>query len=154
MNEDEFKPYVKAFLEELGLRVHDIPRQNSRTPDFDVKADNSEYTIELKIKSDNPEEIEKDNQVLSRGEILEKATPVGPRNRLYAVVKDGVDQMKEYDPKNNTYHVLWLHSEGRDPALLNTRFLSTLFGMQHLVSLEIPHLMICYLLFVNTFDPL
>lgn len=145
MNEDEFKPYVKAFLYEHGLRVRDIiPRQNSRTPDFDVKADHSEYTIELKIKSDNPAEIERDNQVLSQGQILEKATPIGPRNRLYAIIKDGVDQMKEYDPENKTFHVLWLHSEGREPDLLNTRFHSTLFGMQYLVSLEISYLMKCY----------
>jgi hypothetical protein len=144
INEDIFKPVVRDFLGNLGLHVRDIPCRDSKTPDFEIKDEHDTYIVELKIKSDDPVEIERDNNVLRSGKILEKAIPIGPRNRLSAVVTDGVDQFKEYDPDNNTYHVLWLHSEGRDPELLNTRFRSTLFGMQNLVSLEVPHLMTCY----------
>jgi hypothetical protein len=136
MSEDEFKPFIRSFLGELGLSVQDIPRRNSRTPDFDVVGKKGRYTIELKIKSDNQEEIKRDNEILLRGEVLSKARPVGPRNRLYAIIKDGIDQMKEHDPENNTFHVLWLHSEGRDPNLLNMRFHATLFGTQTLFSTE------------------
>lgn len=144
MNEDIFKPAIKEFLTGLGMHVRDIPCQDSKTPDFEVKDEHDTYIVELKIKSDDPLEIERDNNILHGGKILEKAIPVGPRNRLYAVVKDGVEQFREYDPEDRYYHVLWLHSEGRDPELLYTRFRSTLFGMQHLVSLEVPHLMTCY----------
>jgi len=144
MNEVIFKPVIREFLTELGMHVRDIPCRDSRTPDFELKDEHDTYIVELKIKSDDPVEIERDNSVLNSGRILEKAIPAGPRNRLYAVIKGGVEQFKEYDPKNDCYHVLWLHSEGRDPELLNTRFRSTLFGVQHLVSLEVPHLMTCY----------
>lgn len=144
INEDELKPSVKAFFNGLGLYVHDIPRRNSKTPDFEVRDEHDVYAIEMKIKSDDPQEIERDDKILHSGKILDKAVLVGPRNRLYAIIKDSVDQIKEYDPENKTYHVLWLHSEGRDPELLNTRFHSTLFGIQHLVSLERSHLMTCY----------
>lgn len=144
MNEEDFKPFVKTFLSELGFRVNYIPRQNSRTPDFDVEGNNSRYTVELKIKSDDPDEIERDNEVLSRGEILSKTTPIGPRNRLYAIIKDGVDQIKEHDPENKTFHVLWIHSEGRDPELLKMRFHATLFGTQSLISTERDSVLECY----------
>jgi hypothetical protein len=144
MNEDEFKPFIKSFLNELGLSVRDIPCQNSRTPDFDVASKNERYTIELKIKSDNPEEIKNDNEILSRGEVLSKATPTGPRNRLYAIIEDGVNQIKEHDPESNTFHILWLHSEGRDPNLLNMRFHATLFGTETLISIEKDYAMTCY----------
>ncbi len=137
MNENDFKPIAKEILKELGLSAHDIPPKKGReTPDFDVAGKSSKYTIELKIKSDDPEEIKKDLEILSQGEILSKSTPIGPRNRLHAIIKKGVDQMKEHDPKNETYHVLWIHSAGRDPNLLDMRFHATLFGTQTLISTE------------------
>lgn len=145
MNEDGFKQKVKSFLRDIGLTAHDISEEgDSETPDFDVEGENTRYTIELKIKSDDPEEIKKDLEVLSRGKILSKSTPVGPRNRLYGIVKKGVQQMEEHDPGKMTYHVLWIHSAGRDPNLLNTRFHATLFGTQDLFSLNVEPLMTCY----------
>lgn len=145
MNEDDFKPNAKIFLREIGLTAHDIPEKDDcETPDFDVNGENSRYTIELKIKSDDLEEIKRDLEVLSRGEILSKSTPVGPKNRLYGIVKKGVKQMEEHDQENKTYHVLWIHSTGRDPNLLNMRFHATLFGTQSLFSAEVEPLMKCY----------
>ena len=103
MNEDDFKPNAKIFLNEIGLIAYDIPKKaDCETPDFEVVGENSRYTIELKIKSDDPEEIRRDLEILSRGEILSKSTPVGPRNRMYGVVKKGVNQMDEHDPENKT----------------------------------------------------
>ncbi len=145
MNEDEFKPNAKIFLKSIGLTANDIPEKDDcETPDFDVESENSRYTIELKIKSDDPEEIKKDLEVLSRGEILSKSTPVGSRNRMYGIVKKGVKQMIEHDPDNKTYHVLWIHSAGKEPNLLNMRFHATLFGSQELISLDRDNVMTCY----------
>lgn len=144
MNEDNFKQFVRSFLGNLGLSVHDIPCLDSRTPDFDVVGKKGHYTIELKIKSDNPEEVRRDDEILLRGEVLSKATPVGPRNRLYAIIEDGVEQMNEHDPQRKTFHVLWLHSEGHDPNLLNMRFRATLFGTETLFSIEKDPVLTCY----------
>ncbi len=145
MKEDDFKPNAKAFLNQLDMTVHDIPRKDDlRTPDFFVESAKDKYTIELKIKSDDPEEIKRDTEILSRGEILSKATPVGPRNRLYAIIGDGVEQMNVADPENKTFHVLWIHSVGRDPNLLNMRFHATLFGTESLFSIEKEYVMTCY----------
>lgn len=145
MKENEFKPLAKNFLSGIGLTAHDIPpKEGCKTPDFDVEGKSSRYTIELKIKSDDPEEIKHDLEILSQGKILNKSTSVTPRNRLYAIIKEGVQQMEEHDPENKTYHVLWIHSAGQDPDLLRMRFHATLFGNQHLISAEKKCGMTCY----------
>lgn len=144
MKENKFKPIAKNLLKELGLEVHDISSKNSKTPDFDVKGGNSRYTIELKIKGDDPDEIKQDSETLTRGEIVNKEIPIGPRNRLYAIIKEGIKQMTEHDPKNKTFHVLWMHSTGRNAKLLNMRFHATLFGTQDLFSVRQKNLITCY----------
>jgi hypothetical protein len=144
MKENEFKPIAKTILEDLGLEVTDIPRKNLKTPDFDVKGKNSRYTIELKIKGDDPKEKKKESEVLGRGEIVAREVPVGRRNRLYGIVKEGIQQIEEYDPQHNTFHVIWLHSAGRDAYLHNMRFHASLFGTQDLFSIRKKGLITCY----------
>ena len=144
MNENQFKSIVKAILKELGLIANDIPRKNSKTPDFDVSGQNSKYTIELKIKSDDPEERKRELKTLAKGEIVSKSIPIGPRNRLYGIIKEGIEQMAEYDPQHNTFHVIWLHSIGKDASMLNDRFRATLFGTQKLFTLGRNGLITCY----------
>ena len=64
-------------------------------PDFDVIGNNSRYTIELKIKGDDPAEIENDEAALKRGELVSKSIPIGPRNRLAGIIRTGVKQIAE-----------------------------------------------------------
>lgn len=144
MEENEFKPIAKRLLKTFGFKVEDIPCRNSETPDFHVSGKASTYTIELKIKEDDPEEIKKDSTILLTGKILGKEKPTGPRNRLYAIAKKAVDQIKKHDPKNKTFHVIWLHSAGLNPRLLNMRFRASLFGTQDFFSLKRKGLMTCY----------
>lgn len=144
MKENEFKLVVKRIFKDLGLEAIDIPKKNSKTPDFDVKGKNSRYTIELKIKSDDPEEKKKESEVLGYEEIVAREIPVGRRNRLYGIVKEGIQQIEGYDPQRNTFHVIWLHSTGRDAYLHNMRFHASLFGTQDLFSLRKRGLITCY----------
>lgn len=144
MREFEFKRIAKDVLNKLCIEVIDIPRKNARTPDFEAHDKNSKYVIELKIKSDDSEERKKEAESLAQGEIVSSSIPIGPRNRLYGIVKEGVQQMMEHDPEHNAFHVIWLHSTGRDADLFNMRFRATLFGMQNLVSTERPNVITCY----------
>jgi len=145
MREHQFKPFVKRFLKQFGFDVHDIPIKNDpETPDFEVIGKNDKYTIELKIKEDDPTEIEEDSQAQSRGELVTKSIPIGPRNRLSGIIRKGVNQMVEHDPKGDTFRVIWLHSSGRDPDLHNRRFHSTLYGIENLFSLRLSNLITCY----------
>jgi len=137
MKEEEFKPIAKEYLKSLGFDVFDIEnKQGVLTPDFAVIGKNDKYTIELKEKGDDPEEILRDNETLLRGEFLTKNIPIGIRNTLKGIIDDGVQQIKQYDPKGESFRIIWLHSAGRDPYLHYMRFHSTLFGIEHFISIH------------------
>lgn len=145
MDEKEFKPIAKQFLEQFGLKVFDIPTIDGiLTPDFEVLGKGCKYVIELKIKSDDPVEIANDKKVLSRGEIVSKAVPVGPRNTLSGIIRDGVKQMMEHDSERKMFRVIWLHSAGLDPQHHFKRFQSTVYGTETLFSLHLGHLIECF----------
>ena len=145
MKESQFKPIVKKVLEKYGLKVHNIEeKEGQQTPDFYVVGKGNEYIIELKIKGDDPIEIESDEEALKRGQLVSKRIPIGPRNRLAAIIGKGVQQMADYDPMGQTFHVIWLHSSGNEPELLDRRFRSTLYGTAKLFSLRINNVISCY----------
>jgi len=145
MNESEFRPIAKKLLDQLGFKVFDIDEKgDGQAPDFDVIGNNTRYTIELKIKGDDPIEVEKDKTALKRGELVSKSIPIGPRNRLAGIIRKGVGQIFEHDPKKETYHIIWIHSAGEDPELHNRRFHSTLFGTEKLFSLRRDNVITCY----------
>ena len=151
MNDIYSKKIIKKALQEFGLVAKDIPPKNAKTPDFEVIGKNSRYILEFKIKGDDPTEIENDRKILNAGEIVSKEIPTGPRNRLHAIITEGVQQIKEYDPEHNSFHVLWLHSSGRNEHLLNMRFHATLFGTQDLFSLGVKDLITCYFFHDSSF---
>jgi hypothetical protein len=145
MKESDFKTAVKRFLNQFGFEVYDIDTKDSaQSPDFDVIAENSRYTLEIKIKGDDPTEIENDEETIKRGEIVSKAIPIGPRNRLGGIIRKGVEQILDHDPKSDTYHIVWVHSAGRDPELLNRRFRSTLFGTEKLFNIRKSNVITCF----------
>lgn len=145
MKEEEFKPIAKIILKRLGFDVFEIePEQGVLTPDFEAIGKKDKYTIELKIKGDDPEEISRDLEALSRGESVTKSIPIGPRNTLGGIIREGVQQILEHDPKGESFRIIWLHSAGKDPSLHNMRFHSTLFGTEMLFCLRLPHTITCY----------
>ncbi|MFH1519331.1 MAG: hypothetical protein ABIE75_02030 [Candidatus Omnitrophota bacterium] len=151
MKDTYSKKVIKKVLKGFGLEARDIPRKSAKTPDFEVIGENSRYILEFKIKGDDIEEIKKDRKKLDTGEIVGQEISTGPRNRLYAVIAEGVRQINEYDPGHNTFHILWLHSSGRNDHLLNMRFHATLFGTQDLFSLGKKDLMTCYFFHESSF---
>jgi len=145
MKEEEFKPIVKRFLQSLGFDVFEIEnKQGILTPDFEAIGKNDKYTIELKIKCDDQEEVSTESEVLSRGESITKSIPLSPRNTLGGIIRDGVKQLIEHDHKGDSFRILWLHCGGQDPSLHNERFQSTLFGSQMLISLRRSGIITCY----------
>lgn len=145
MNKEEFKPIVKEIFRQLGLQVRDLkPGVDALTPDFEVTGKASKYTVELKTKDDNPEEIAKEVEALSRGELVGKSIPIGTRNRLAGIIRTGVKQMLAHDSKGESFRVIWLHSAGQDPELHNQRLHATLFGTEKLLSLGLPNVITCF----------
>src|ERR1017187_4880245 len=131
MTHSDFLPIVHHELQKLGFAVEEIPTRPSsqeKTPDLNVVGKSSSYFVEIKVKGDEPAEIEQDRRELESGKIVMKSTPTGPRNRLDAIICDGSDQMDDEDPTHAKFHVLWLHSWGFDAKFLHERFFATLFG--------------------------
>ena len=131
MTHSEFLPIVRCELQKLGFVVEGIPTRASsqeKTPDLNVIGKSSCYLVELKVKGDDPGEIEQNGRRLASGEIVMKSTPTGPRSRLENIIREGSDQMDDEDPAHAKFHVLWLHSWGIDAELLHERFRNTLFG--------------------------
>lgn len=152
MTEEKFKPEVKYFFSRFGLEAREIGScDNIKTPDFEVVGKNDKYTIELKIKGDDPKEVEEENRILSSGKIAERHIPMSPRNRLSAIICEGIKQMNEHDPKRKTYHVIWLHSTGQDPEENNIRFKATLFGTETLFSLKLTNCLTCFYFYESAF---
>lgn len=145
MQEFQFRPLVKQFLNQYGFEVCDIVTdEKSKKPDFDVIGDKDRYTLELKIKGDDPLEIESDENALRHGKLVSKSIPIGPRNTLSGIIRAGVEQINSHDPDYTTFHIIWVHSSGQDPNLLNTRFHSTLYGIEKLFSLKKSNVISCY----------
>jgi hypothetical protein len=145
MKEKDFKPIAKEVFSRLGLKIKDLETSDTvQKPDFEVSGNTDKYTVELKIKDDNIEEIEEETQSLARGELVGKSIPVGPRNTLAGIIRKGVAQLLSHDPTGETYRVIWLHSAGQDSEVHNMRFHATLFGTESLFGLRLPNVVTCY----------
>lgn len=145
MKETQFKSVIKNIFSTFGLICTDLPEvQGILTPDFEVTGNRDKYTVELKIKSNDPLEQARETELLSKGELVSKSISIGPRNTLDGIVKSGVKQMAEYDSRGETYRIIWLHSTGNDHELLSIRFKSTLLGEEKLISMDLPNVITCY----------
>jgi glutaminyl-tRNA synthetase len=145
MDEKLLKKNIQDILELRGFRVNFLEATGkTKTPDLEVFGDSDKYTIELKIKEEDNVKRSKEIEQLIKGEIVGKAEPIGPRNKLSSVVKKGKKQLTEYDPQGQTYRMIWLHSSGRNPYLQNTRFRATLFGLEQLISIRKGYIIECY----------
>ncbi len=152
MNEEQFKPLAKEYFKEfLGIDLRDISRQNERTPDFETSIGIEKYTLELKIKGDDPIDIQSQEEQLRKGKIVKKVIPLSPRNTLSAIIEDGVDQLNEYDPNRNSFQIVWLHCEGQNPSLHWEKFHATLYGTEMLVSRDYNSMIQCYYFYDSSF---
>jgi hypothetical protein len=144
MTETKFKPVVRYVLRQMGLAVSDIPRSSDKTPDFKVTEARDVYLVELKIKADDPTELEEDRKILTAGRVLAKSKPLSRRNKLDQIIRKCCEQFADYDAKNQKLHIPWLHCDGLDAALHYERFRATLFGTQKLISSGVPNVLECY----------
>lgn len=145
MDDGVTKEKVRNLLNGMGFKVKDIPkREDRRTPDFEVSGKNEVYIFELKEKGDDPKGVGREHEKLAAGEIVTKAVPVGYRNQLDAIIESGVEQMSLENPDHDKLHVLWLECKGEDPSHHWKRFHATLYGVETLMSKELPNVVTAY----------
>ncbi|MCI0330963.1 MAG: hypothetical protein L0196_08480 [candidate division Zixibacteria bacterium] len=152
MNEGQFKHLAKGFFKEFrDIDLRDIPQQDQRTPDFETSIGIERYTLELKIKDDDPKDIQNREELLKKGEIVKTTTLLSPRNTLSGIIEDGVNQLNEFDPSRNSFQIVWLHCEGQNPSIHWERFHATLYGTETLVSRGCGSMLWCYYYYDSSF---
>jgi hypothetical protein len=126
MSQEELITHI---LEHWGLDVTKIPETDDKTPDFLAVGEDSSYLIELKTKSPNPELLERREAALSTGELFEEFLPMQRRNRLSGVIRSASTQLNDYDA-NNSFQIVWLHSEGHSAEAQMDLFEIALYVLQ------------------------
>lgn len=135
---------VENVLASLNLPSSRIPESGKRTPDYLISLPKRDVLLELKIKSDNPDQIETSQAVMASGGIGSRSKALRPTNTVSRVISDGAKQMIEHDLQNDCHHILWLHASGYDAHAHWEQLLFTLYGSQRLVSTERGNMILCY----------
>lgn len=142
--EPQFSQVVEDFLLSRGVTGNRIPRDKNRTPDYLIPLPKRNVLMELKIKSDDPEDIAESDAVLASGGIASRSKPLRYMNNASGVISYGAKQMIEHDPGLQCHHVLWLHASGHDSYAHEEQLRFTLYGTQRLFSSERPELIHCF----------
>ncbi len=147
-----FKRALQEFLESRKLRVTDIPRAATKTPDLLVEDGAPDATlIEIKQKTHDQTELDAYFRQMDDGGLASRSRPTGHRNRLDGIVGDGVRQLIAKDPSRSLLHVLWIHCEGYDAHLHETQLRATIYGTQKLFSTNHPNIITCYYFWNSSF---
>jgi len=130
MTHSEFLPIARRELQKLGFAIEEIPPRASsqqNTPDFSMIGKSSCYLVELKVKGDDPAEIERNRRDLKSGKVVMKSAPTSPRNRMDAIICEGSGQMADEDPAHAkfgspgiawAFFIGWFERGGKKTELL------------------------------------
>jgi hypothetical protein len=133
---------VAAVVREWGFEVDLVPEADGKRPDLLVKGD-LRYAIEIKTKEEDPATVAARGQTLTKGEIAEITTPFIPKNRLSAILKDGVAQLKSF-PDERDLSLLWMIAVGADDEAQCEQIRSTLYGLTNVVGPDVGVRIPCY----------
>jgi hypothetical protein len=146
------KNALRDFLQSRDLRVSEIPRAATKTPDLFVEEGAPDAVlIEIKQKTHDPKELDSYFQQMDQGGLATRSRATGYRNRLDGIVGEGVRQFTAKDPSRSHLHVMWIHCEGYDSYLHELQLRATIYGTQKLVSTNHPNVITCYYFWNSSF---
>ena len=141
----ELKNTVSEFLRSNQLRVAEIPRSASKTPDLIIEEGAPDSTLlELKQKTHDEEELSAYLKQMDDVGFAQRSRPTGHRNRLDGIIRFGVQQLVAKDPQRVHLRVLWIHCEGHDSHLHDMQLRATIYGTQKLFSNEHRNIITCF----------
>ena len=139
------KSQIAGFLISRGLTVKEIPRSQHKTPDLLVEEGATDAVLlEIKVKTDNPDEMDALAEKLAKGGIVGRSKPTDAWNRLDALVSYAVKQFEEDDPGHQLHRIVWFCCIGLDSHLYEERLKATIYGSQKLISMEISGVVTAY----------
>ena len=138
MEADEIlKQAIRVYLSGNGLVVTEVERSNTeKRPDFIVRAGEVVSIVELKTKGEDEAEIRSRNSILDSGAVFIRHEDSLRRNRLSALIRDGVKQLSAYSIDGTPFRLLWLHSTGPYASVMMERFQTTLYGSREIIHTE------------------
>src|SRR6266481_1265240 len=107
MSDQAIKDAISQFLRQHGFQVTQIPEGHHRTPDL-LAIRGQRYLIEIKTKEDDPAAMAVRARSLSAGGIVESGAPFTPQNTMSRIIRDGVEQLGAYPPRERDFSLLWL----------------------------------------------
>ena len=125
---------IKLFIEDIGLRISDIPRvPDVKTPDFLIQDDKATYVLELKSKFPNPSKQAERNKSFERGALHEATEPIVPQNRLSGIIGHAKKQLDVHVNDEQVFRLLWLYCGSHLAEAHFEQFHSSLYGSTSLV---------------------
>lgn len=128
--------YSRLFLENLGANVQDIPTSSKRESDFLAAFGTCKVLIEEKTKFDNPTNLTKRAEVLSKGEIYGNSTPIVRDNRLSGIVSYAASQLQSSSEQEHDFRLVWFTSTGIEAEAKFHQFIATIYGTTKIIEMN------------------
>jgi len=135
---DSAERFVAAILESMGFEVFRIPETNEKTPDLRAERGDELFLVEVKLKQDGAEREPEMLRAFSADDLYQESHPLGPRNRIAAIVREASTQLEAYDPGKAAFRLLWVLATGPNAEAYVEQFRSTLYGLTELMDLQEP----------------
>jgi hypothetical protein len=133
MSEDANHRYARHRLEQLGLRVEEVP-----TRDGELRADylafQSSYSYVIEVKGPGEDESSYE-ELVSRG-IATRIKPDARTNPLSKKIRTAARQLEATPAPKHSFRLIVLVTGEQDSGLKASQYLATLYGIENLIYLE------------------
>lgn len=126
---------VISLLEYLDFHVARVEEGERKTPDLLAEKEGEIFLIEIKTKQDDAGRKEQMNTAFELDSIFEEVLPMGPRNRVSAIVQHGVQQLGLQWP-GEPLRLLWFTALGQRSEVYARQIRATLLGSTRLIDLQ------------------
>lgn len=124
-----------ALLEHLGFTVEPVEEGEGKTPDLVASKDAETFLIEVKTKQDDASREQRMEEAFEVGRVFEEVLPMGPRNRVSAIVQHGVRQLEALGAKD-PLRLMWFAALGRRAKVYACQIRATLLGSTQVFDLQ------------------
>lgn len=137
--------YTRLLLEHWGVSVRDIPTSYKKESDFLAMFDNCKVLIEEKTKLDDPVQMSKRTEVLSKGEIHMSSAPIIRNNRLSGIISGAAKQLhSSSEQEEHDFRLIWFTGTGVEAEAKFEQFIATIYGSTKILEMNASFYRTCY----------
>lgn len=139
--------YARLLLENLGIKVEDIPTsdlQNKKEADFLVNFGDIRVLIEEKTKEDDPDYLSKRASELEQGQIHGVMVPIIRDETLSGIIRNASRQLRSSTDKPHDFRFIWFTATGENAQAKYEQFMATLYGKTNILEMNADGYRRCY----------